>query len=63
MKIRGLSFLAAVTILLLTAFSAVAEEGKADDNRWGFNLGIGGTVSTSEYKGVERLGWLCRAGI
>ena len=48
MKIRGLSCLAALTILLLTAFSAIAEEGKTDSNRWGFNLGIGGTVSTSE---------------
>lgn len=56
MKIRGLSYLATLTILLLTAFSAIAEEGKNDSNRWGFNLGIGGTVSTSEYKGVERQG-------
>ena len=31
-------------------------DGKTGNNRWGFNLGLGGTFSTSEYRGVERLG-------
>lgn len=47
MKIRGLSYLATLTILLLTAFSAIAEEGKNDSNRWGFNLGIGSVQNFS----------------
>jgi Outer membrane protein V len=53
---RILPQVAAIAIILVTAFAAQAEENKGDSNRWGFNLGVGATVSTSEYRGVERLG-------
>jgi outer membrane protein len=56
MRQKVLSCIAAVTILIGSAFAVQAEENKNTDNRWGFDLGIGGTVSTSEYRGVERLG-------
>ena len=56
MRQKVLSCIAAVTILMCSVIAAQAEENKSTNNRWGFDLGIGGTVSTSEYRGVERLG-------
>ena len=56
MKKPILPYVAAITIVLALASFALAQDGRSDSNRWGFNLGIGGTFSTSEYRGVERLG-------
>lgn len=56
MKKPILPCVAAITIVLALASFALAQDGRSDSNRWGFNLGIGGTFSTSEYRGVERLG-------
>ena len=56
MRQKVLSCIAAVTILVCSVIAAQAEENKSANNRWGFDLGIGGTISTSEYRGVERLG-------
>lgn len=56
MRQKVLSCVAAVTMIVCVAFAVQAEESKDANNRWGFNLGIGATFSTSEYRGVERLG-------
>ena len=56
MKKLQLACLAAIVAVLFAAAAFAAEDGKSDDGRWGFNLGLGGTFSTSEYRGVERLG-------
>jgi len=56
MKRIQLACLAAIMALLFASASLAAEDGKSDDGRWGFNLGLGGTFSTSEYRGVTRLG-------
>lgn len=54
-KIQSVCF-AAVLLVLSATVSLAAEGDKTDSARWGFNLGLGGTFSTSEYRGVERLG-------
>ena len=56
MRQKVLLCIATVTIFMWSALAVQAEESKNDSNRWGFNLGIGATVTTSEYRGVERLG-------
>ena len=54
MRKRILAQIAALAIIVIAAFAAQAEETKS--NRWGFNLGVGTTDSTCEYRGVELLG-------
>ena len=56
MRQKVLSCIATVTIIVCAAVAVQAEESTSTSNRWGFNLGIGATVTTSEYRGVERLG-------
>ena len=56
MRQKILSCIATVTMIVCAALTVRAEESTNASNRWGFNLGIGATVTTSEYRGVERLG-------
>ena len=61
----GLVLLALLTLLTLTAGSSFAaqeawEENPADaaaqGDKWGFNAGVGATLRTSEYRGIDSLG-------
>ena len=56
MRQKILSCIATVTMIVCAALTVRAEESTNASNRWGFNPGIGATVTTCEYRGVERLG-------
>ncbi len=42
--------------LALPMIAAAGEKQQRSEDRWGADVGIGGTISTSEYKGVHSLG-------
>ena len=56
MKKSLLMSMALIAFALLAAISANAAEESKPATPWNFNLGLGGTFATSEYKGVNQLG-------
>lgn len=56
MKRKAIFYITLFVLALYAAIPAAAAEDNNPSLPWGFNLGIGGTFGTSEYRGINRLG-------